>query len=198
MATRQRKAKTVADTDTGTVRFDFASGGHFVAHADKLPQEIVNQLVLHGLKQKLADAYADPDADPREAVMEVYNDLLAGTWFTRGEGGPRLTQLAKAVFAAYAQEPGKPAWMENEETIQAHLDTLYLVGEGEHVSFRNEMPNEDGTVEWEDDGKAHKAALSMLRKSGRVKAQLDRMALEAAKARADKSAKDAETGPSLF
>lgn len=190
-AKRTRKAKAAINVESGTIDFSFlATGGSFHADVHKLPDGIRAQLVLHGLKQKLGDAYADPDQDAESAVREVWHDLVSGTWSTRGEGGPRLTRLAKAVFEVYS---GSKDWAESEETVQDYLDSLFF---RDGKMFTAEA-DEDGAYEFEDD-KEHKAALTAIRKSPKVKAVLDRLALEDMQKKAAASRQAAETGEDIL
>ena len=96
-----RIAKKV-ETESG-VRFLFGeegSVGTIETDLNELNDEIRLKLALHGLKQKLGDAYAgekDPAA-AMKAVEEVYSRLKNGEWTTgRAGGGSRVGQLAKAL-----------------------------------------------------------------------------------------------------
>ena len=87
------------DADAGTVTFHFVSGESPVYSTDQLPDGITNTLIVHGLKQKLADGYAgcDGDVDVASAgVASLFNQLLEGIWGkTTGSSGGKL---AKAVW----------------------------------------------------------------------------------------------------
>lgn len=189
-AKRQRKAKVVTNVESGELTFNFVDGGSFVAKSHLLPDGIRAQLTLHGLKQKLADAYADPDVDPRRVVPELFRELENGTWSTRGEGKPYTTRLAEAVFEVYQ---GSKPWAKSVETVQDYLSSLYL---RDGKMFTQE-PGDDGEFEFDNDDE-HKAALAAIRKSPKVKAVLDRKALEDAQRRAAESAKNAETAEDIL
>ena len=68
------------------------------------------QLVLgHGLKQKLADAFAGPDADVSEAV-DMWEQLVDGDWDSgrSGTGLPRFFAEAYAAVRGVAIETVRP------------------------------------------------------------------------------------------
>jgi hypothetical protein len=92
----------------------FAHGRTLILDTGELSEEIQNQALMHGLKQKLVDAAAisrDPDtgrtADIEtkfNAVCEVYERLLAGEWnkVTRdGSGGNVGGLLLRALVRMY-------------------------------------------------------------------------------------------------
>jgi hypothetical protein len=85
----------------------FQGGTELALTADKLTQDILNEAVWHGLKQKLVDAAAisrDPEtgrsatvADKMAAVTRVYDRLLSGMWNEPREGGGSGSLLFKAL-----------------------------------------------------------------------------------------------------
>lgn len=88
------------DVDKKAVAFSRDDETFFVGSLAELSDTIVTQLALHGLNQKGRDSYAG-DRDNAEAhVKRVWEGLIEGNWTVRGEGGgPRMTQLARAVAA---------------------------------------------------------------------------------------------------
>jgi len=77
---------------------EFSNGQTIYVRLGELNSTIIEQATLHGLKQKLVDAAAisrNPDTgrsatidDKYNAVREVYERLLAGSWNKgRGDGG---------------------------------------------------------------------------------------------------------------
>lgn len=93
---------TKTDLDNG-VQIDFTSGDSIKATLDEFSEEIVKQLAIHGLKQKLGDSYASCDVEEAfDKCKGVYETLLSGDWSARtgGGGGPRVTQLAQALAEA--------------------------------------------------------------------------------------------------
>jgi len=109
MATRERKARVKTDLENGVLHFEFLGakdkdGNPTVAHRrsfplEKIPSALHTALALHGLKQKLSDSFADPDAEPVESSDAVFAQLTSGTWSQRGEAGPRTSILEEAIAA---------------------------------------------------------------------------------------------------
>ena len=85
-------------------RFD---GGHVESiSVDQFPQAIRDCATLHGLSQKLGDAYAGAKGDV-DAAIESFGGLLerlqAGEWVkARESAGPRLSMIFQAVVKVYA------------------------------------------------------------------------------------------------
>ena len=100
-------ATAKVDTDMWSLTLLFAHGISIdVALADLAP-EIRSRLALHGLEQKLRDAYAGV-SDSEQAyglARKVLDALRAGQWTVRGSAEPRPDSndlLAQAVCAAAA------------------------------------------------------------------------------------------------
>ncbi len=101
--------KKKADFETQTIEFTFGDAGSETVALSDLPENIVANLAVHGLSQKLGDSYAgaksategtdiDPDVWAKSQVFSVFDQLKAGNWSTRiaGQGGT-ATDLAKAL-----------------------------------------------------------------------------------------------------
>lgn len=108
-ATADAKAKGIAAWKGDTVTINFAGDAEPVeVTIGALPEAMVRELVLHGLKQKLVDAAAisrDPVtgasasiADKRTAVSDVARRLIEGNW-TKPKGEP-ATPKGGLLFAA--------------------------------------------------------------------------------------------------
>ena len=92
--------KTIKD---GAVQFSFMNGTELEASLAALPRDIVNQLALHGLSQKIGDSYASAESI-EEAVASasaVYGNLKSGLWATRSVKGGKVVE-------ALAASTGKP------------------------------------------------------------------------------------------
>ncbi len=67
---------------------------------DKLPS-IAKHLAVHAVNAKVGDSAADPKLDNAIAAMQItWDQLVAGEWSARGEGGAggaRITVLAEAI-----------------------------------------------------------------------------------------------------
>lgn len=120
----KRETATIEATITARVlTLKFAHGPSIEMDADRLTDVVIEQALMHGLKQKLVDAAAisrNPDTgasataeDKYHAVREVYERLLAGEWNKRresgesGEGGLLLRALVKLYDGAKTAEEVK-------------------------------------------------------------------------------------------
>ena len=127
--TRNRRAK-ISDhngDDKGFgVHFESLEkpGETFFADCTQLPGflkgivgTITGQLVLSRVHNKLMDSYADSEQvpDALTEAREVFAELVKGVWSQRGEGGPRITDFARAAAALYGK---------TEEEAQAGIDSL--------------------------------------------------------------------------
>lgn len=122
MTTKQTQSEpvrvpTIATEVTGrTLSLNFSDGSVITVNADELTAEIREQLMLHGLKQKLVDAAAisrNPETgrsatveDKFAAVLDVTDRLKAGEWSKRRESGEPSTGglLFKALCELYANK----------------------------------------------------------------------------------------------
>lgn len=74
-----------------------------VAELAKCNEETTFRLALHGISQKVGDSYsgagdeADPVAFAEACIEETIAQLYAGDWRVTGGGGPRVSDLAKAL-----------------------------------------------------------------------------------------------------
>ena len=74
-----RKIEKTIDAEQGTVTVGFASGSTTTVAMRDLPKNIVAQLALHGLSQKITDAGAGKTPEETEEhVMKVIDSLKAG------------------------------------------------------------------------------------------------------------------------
>lgn len=101
----------------GSLRLDFSHGKQLQLQIGDLNEAILEQAVLHGLKQKLVDAAAisrDPETgrsatveDKFEAVKAVFDRLLSGQWNATREGGGQVKGglLVEALCRLYPSKP---------------------------------------------------------------------------------------------
>jgi hypothetical protein len=97
--------KKVVDVATQSVTFTFDDGTTEVVELAKLSPDMVVRAALHGISQKVGDAYANaakaesPLAFAKEAVTETRAQIYANDWnATRtGTSGPRTSILAQAL-----------------------------------------------------------------------------------------------------
>ena len=99
------------DLETGNVTFTVVGTGDAVIanpsdYINHPAQDIKDflgdigwRMVLHATNNKIGDSAASPDVDALVAMTATRDQLVAGTWNTRGGGGgPKVTVLAEAMF----------------------------------------------------------------------------------------------------
>lgn len=140
-------------TESG-VTFDFDEQHELVTDLANLPQEIVQRLAVHGLSQKVGDAYANNDgpADAYARAKVVYESLQAGQWNAgrSGAGGDLVeavmgetNQSREAVterLAAMSKEE-KTALRKNAK-IAARLATIKAKRAAERAALADDEPLE--------------------------------------------------------
>lgn len=109
----KRNALYTYDGTETAGQFTFGSGEVIAVKLADLEPRIVEQLAMHGWKQKVADAAAkgrDPetgraasDAEKVAAMMAVADRIAAGQWAAAGGGGG-----VSLVVMALAELSGKP------------------------------------------------------------------------------------------
>lgn len=148
--TRTPAIDATTDTNALTVTLAFSNGETLVIDATQLSRDIQAQATLHGLKQKLVDAAAisrNPDTgrtasvdDKYNAVREVYDRLLSGSWNKVRDGGAgngaggllfRAMQIAYPAKSAEAireylaaKSPAECAEMRKTTKLAAIIATL--------------------------------------------------------------------------
>ena len=92
------------------VSITFSNEQTLLVYLGELTEEIVRQLALHGLSQKLGDAYAGVKGDPKtgfELAFAVAERLKNGEFNAKREGTGatgRVTDLAKALAEVAGRE----------------------------------------------------------------------------------------------
>ena len=88
------------DPASGDVTFTVVGTGEtLTVNAKALSIDIQTRVVMHGLNAKVGDSAADPNVDAMKQLVSTWDQLVAGSWNTRGGGGgPRVTVLAEAMF----------------------------------------------------------------------------------------------------
>ena len=99
--------KTIAE-DTSVLTIQFTSGDQIVADINALSPEIIHQLALHGLSQKLGDSYSgEQDIEVAKAKANtVLERLVAGDWKAAraASAAGKITDLARALAEVTGQE----------------------------------------------------------------------------------------------
>lgn len=87
-----------------SIVFKFDDGTEETFDSSRVNDDIKARAMMHGFSQKIGDSYAgaasaeNPLAYAKQAVRETIATLYANEWKApRGEGGPRVTDLAVAV-----------------------------------------------------------------------------------------------------
>lgn len=122
--------KVSKEVREGTVAFTFHDGAELICDPSTLSDEMKNQLILHGISQKVGDSYSGENAENCETIAsKVWETLTKGEWSTRsGGGGPRISQLAEALARVTGQEVqecvGVLAEMDDDakKDVRAHPD----------------------------------------------------------------------------
>jgi len=100
MAERQKVLGKDYSDDFRTVTINFlGTDDTLTVNVEALPEAVRKQAICHGLVQKLGDAAAgESGVAAYDAVMTVYERLVAGDWTKVREGvGPRPSIVAEAV-----------------------------------------------------------------------------------------------------
>ena len=101
------RIKRDKDWEGGRVTFtEIASGDTFVADVTQFfpnfagLSEVAKRLAVHSVNAKVGDSASDPDDPAIPQIKSTYDELVAGTWSQRGEGGggSRITILSEAVY----------------------------------------------------------------------------------------------------
>lgn len=128
-------ASKVLDFESKGVEFEFAGKDAQLVLLSDFSPDIQLHLALHGLSQKLGDAYSSSKGDV-DAAEKMFNDaraqLLAGEWrAARGEGEskPRTTELVEAI----ARIKGKPVAEIQEVLKEASDEQLKTMRSNERV-----------------------------------------------------------------
>ncbi len=92
------------------VVFQYPDGKSISVLLSELSQDMITRLAVHGISQKLGDAYAsaskqeNPLGWAKEQVQEGLKQLKEGDWRVTTAGGPRATLLARALARATGNE----------------------------------------------------------------------------------------------
>jgi len=174
-------AKKIIDLAAATVTFDFTKDGgeKFVIAANQVPGcESVSgtalHAMLHGLSQKIGDAYAAAKSQPnplawaQDQVKATIASIVAGVWNAgrTGEGTAKVSILARALHRVKLAAGDTES---SEAAAQAYLDEL----------------------EAQPDGKAQIAALRAKKKVAKM---LDTIRLEDAQKRLERAKAKAAAG----
>lgn len=83
------------------VLFEFNDGSEIRASLSQLSDKMIDELAVHGLKQKIGDSYAGCKGDGRLAATlakQVYDNLQNGIWATRVSNAGILLEALIRIF----------------------------------------------------------------------------------------------------
>lgn len=133
MATKQNRKANVDIRDDNTLRFNFTNGKTLTFDPLHCIDDIRMQLMLHGAKQKIADSYAGAMSvsEAIEAAEGIIEQLLAGEWNAKRDGGTGITLEAIARIQSITVDEAKAKWATLDEKtkkdIQSHPDVKAAV-----------------------------------------------------------------------
>lgn len=133
--TRVRVAKRTIDEDAEQVVFTFGNGQTLVCGLSEV-KSLKTRLALHGLAQKVGDAFASAKGNIDLAIgwaQDVWNVLKTGEWSERrgeSEDTPSLVQQAVAVVFGKDLDKVRAAWSKlPEATIKAFKSDVKIKAE---------------------------------------------------------------------
>ena len=125
---------------------------------------VLVRLAVHGSSQKFGDSYASagskeqPLSYAKGRVKEVHEQILAGDWRVTGEGGVKITQLARALARATGNTEE-----DAQAVINGHAEAAGMTEAG-HKAWLKELRAQDAikaaiaAIKLEDAEKAAKNA----------------------------------------
>lgn len=123
---RNQVAKKEVNVEAGTVTFKFSDGKELPISLDNIPAEMIRRLALHGIGQKVGDAYAGSDVgDAHADASEVADMLQRGVWTERTAGEPRTSVLAEALARVAGQ------------TVEAALEVIKGLDDDQRKALRS-------------------------------------------------------------
>lgn len=96
-------------TENG-VEFAFIDGETVQVLFSELSEEIVHNLAIHGLSQKLGDSYASAESveEARQSLLSVWTNLKAGEWNAKvSRGGKIVEALCRVAGVKYEEAQAK-------------------------------------------------------------------------------------------
>lgn len=99
------------------VAFTFANGSSLTCVMDELPEDMIRQLAVHGIAQKVGDSYASAEtvAIAEENARLTWANLQRGEFNTRAQAGGGLTVEALARIKGMGLEDAQEVWAQMDE-----------------------------------------------------------------------------------
>jgi hypothetical protein len=119
MAIKMAKKQKLVDG----VRFTFTDGTEFDYLLSRLSDDMVRQLAVHGLAQKVGDSYASAEnlAEAKANAEATWENLVRGDFKARAQGSGGLAVEALARIKGLDMETAQEAWNDLDEESR---DTL--------------------------------------------------------------------------
>jgi len=135
----------------GFVRFEFADGEVLQCDADKIRGDIVTRLMLHGISQKVGDAYAGAESITEARLMaeSVWRNLTSGLWAVKATRGGKIVEALHRVTGRSIEEClEKWAAMDDakQKALRKHADIKRVLAEmeAERAAALAEAAGDDG------------------------------------------------------
>lgn len=124
-------AKAIKDQ---TITFTLENGLKVVAELSKIHADVITDLTLHGLSQKVGDSAAkfSKERDYHgafSAMQSVVDNLEQGVWSTRGSGSADLAQALANLMGADIADIEANLRVASEEERDAFLDDASVKAE---------------------------------------------------------------------
>lgn len=87
-------------TGDGFVRFEFVDGEFLNCPLEDIKsQDVIGRLALHGISQKVGDAYAGAESitEARILAQGVWNNLVSGLWAVKATKGGKIVEALHRV-----------------------------------------------------------------------------------------------------
>ena len=130
-STKIKNLSRVKDVPAGTVTFTVMGGKPIVASLAKIPKEVQQHLMVHGLAQKIGDAITSAQAEAKEsgadmagagnstAVAEI-DKLVRGVWAERTSTGGILVLALSRIMKKTEDEVRAALAKKSEAEIEKY------------------------------------------------------------------------------
>ena len=129
---RNRIATKAINEPGDTLTFSWGDGKSTVVKISDVPKEMYGRLAMHGLSQKLGDAYSGAETadEARESMAVTLATLKSGQWRVESESGPRIGRTVLVSERMFTDNPkiwakvgaGKPISRDAVRDVLAGMD----------------------------------------------------------------------------
>jgi hypothetical protein len=136
--------------DGVTITFADKGATKLACELSKLSPEVVQWLAVHGLSQKVGDAYASSGGDVKQALesaKEVWDNLTKGILVARSSGGGLFVEALARIKKLTVEQAGEMIAKLDEERIEklkanTQVKAMMTVIRGERAAVRAEAEDE--------------------------------------------------------